>query len=153
APPSTSDGAPLPGEEVLLDGNVEAGDSPYFALGTFDVSPDGTLLAYSVDFAGDEPFTLRFQDLRTGPVLPAEVPNVFDGSPWSAATSTVFYLTVDEAWRPHRGWRHRLGGSMDGGEGNALVYEETDERFWVGVGLSRSDRYVIIDSHSKVTSE
>jgi len=179
APPSTSDGAPLPGEEVLLDGNVEAGDSPYFALGTFDVSPDGNLLAYSVDFAGDERFTLRFKDLRTGEVLPDKVPNVFYGSAWAADNATVFYLTVDDAWRPHRVWRHRLGGgSADGREengpeaegregngrggddregnsrgGDVLVYEETDERFWVGVGLSRSDRYVIIDSHSKVTSE
>ena len=66
--------APLPGEEVLLDGNVEAGDSEFFALGTFDVSPDGDLLAYSVDLAGDERFTLRVKDLRTGEVLPDEVP-------------------------------------------------------------------------------
>src|SRR5262252_3804074 len=41
APPGTDDGAPLPGEEVLLDGNEVAGDSPFFSLGAFRVSPDG----------------------------------------------------------------------------------------------------------------
>jgi len=47
APPAIGDGAPLPGEEILLDGNELAGDSPFFSLGAFDVSPDGNLLAYS----------------------------------------------------------------------------------------------------------
>src|SRR3954454_4024462 len=57
-PPSTVDGTALDGEKVLLDSNVEAGDSEFFALGTYDVSPDGHRLAYSVDLAGDERFTL-----------------------------------------------------------------------------------------------
>src|SRR3954454_6732791 len=34
-------------EQVLIDGNELAGDSPYFALGVADVSPDHSLLAYS----------------------------------------------------------------------------------------------------------
>jgi oligopeptidase B len=150
APPSTEDGSPLPGEEVLLDGNVEAGDSEFFALGTFDVSPDGTLLAYSVDLTGDERFTLRFKELRTGEVLPDEVTNVFYGSAWAADNGTLFYLTIDDAWRPHRVWRHRIGSSR---EADVLVLDEPDERFWVGIGLSRSDAYIVIDVHSKVTSE
>src|SRR5215469_12050142 len=65
-PPSTEDGTPLPGEEVLLDGNEIAGDSPFFSLGAYSVSPDGRLLAYSTDFAGNERFTLRIKDLVTG---------------------------------------------------------------------------------------
>jgi oligopeptidase B len=34
-----------------------------------------------------------------------------------------------------------------------IVFEETDERFGVGVGLSRSERYLMIGSSSKLTSE
>jgi oligopeptidase B len=149
-PPSTEDGTPLPGEQVLLDGNVEAGDSEFFALGTLDVSPDGALMAYSVDLAGDERFTLRVKDLRTGEVLPDEVRNVFYGSAWSLDSSTLFYLTVDDSWRPHRVWRHTIGTDP---AGDTLVLEEADERFWVGVGLTRSERYIMIGSRSKVTSE
>jgi oligopeptidase B len=150
APPAASDGAALPGEEVLLDENAEAGDSAFFALGTFDVSPDGHLLAYSVDLAGDERFTLHVKDLRTGEVLPDTVSNVFYGSAWSRDGSTLFYLTVDEAWRPHRVWRHQLGSDPSG---DAIVLEERDERFWVGVRLSRSKEFVVIDVKSKLTSE
>jgi len=149
-PPSTEDGRPLDGEEILLDENVLADGHEFFALGTFDVSPDGRRLAYAVDFAGDERFTLHVKDLVTGEVLADQVPNVFYGSAWSADGSTLFYLTVDEAWRPHRVWRHVVGTPA---AEDQIVHQEDDERFWVGVGLTRSERFVVIDIHSKVTSE
>ncbi|HET8684849.1 MAG TPA: S9 family peptidase [Micromonosporaceae bacterium] len=149
-PPATADGGPLDGEEVLLDGNQLAEGHEFFSLGTFDVSPDGRWLAYSVDFSGDERFTLHVKDLATGTVLPDEVPNVFHGSAWSADASTLFYLTVDDAWRPYRVWRHLVGSPTSTDE---MVYEERDERFWVGVSLTRSEKFIVIDVHSKVTSE
>ena len=108
-PPAT-DGE-IPGEEVMLDGNEVAGDSEFFSLGTVDVSPDGRLLAYSVDLKGDERFTLRIKDLRTGELLPDELPEVHYGSAWSADGSTIFYTKVDDAWRPYQVWRHALGAT------------------------------------------
>jgi oligopeptidase B len=149
-PPSTADGAPLAGEEVLLDGNELAADKKFFALGTFDVSPDGRWLTYSTDFDGDERFTLRVKDLLTGEALGDEIPNTFYGSAWSADGSTLFYITVDEAWRPNRVWRHVRGTPTAEDE---IVYEEPDERFWVGVDLTRSEKFIVIDVHSKITSE
>jgi oligopeptidase B len=149
APPVAVDGAPLPGEEILLDGNELAEGHDFFALGAREVSPDNNLLAYSTDFSGDERFTLRIKDLRTGELLPDEITGTFYGAAWATDNSTLFYLTVDDAWRPHKVWRHELGstGPAD------LVFEEPDERFWIGVGLTRSEKYIIIDIHSKVTSE
>jgi len=149
-PPATGDGAPLPGEEVLLDGNELAEGKEFFALGTFDVSPAGDRLAYSVDFSGDERFVLKVKDLRTGEVLADEVPDAFYGSAWSLDGSTLFYITVDEAWRPHKVWRHIVG--QPAGD-DVVVYEEADERFWVGVELTRSEKFIVIDANSKVTSE
>ncbi|MGA5304224.1 S9 family peptidase [Nucisporomicrobium flavum] len=149
-PPSTGDGAPLPGEEVLLDGNELAEGKKFFALGTFDITPDGTRLAYSVDFDGDERFTLKVKDLRTGETLADEVPGTFYGSAWSADGSTLFYITVDDAWRPHRVWRHTVGQPA---ADDVVVYEEADERFWVGVELTRSEKFIVIDANSKITSE
>ncbi|WP_422673925.1 S9 family peptidase [Bailinhaonella thermotolerans] len=149
-PPQPGDGGPLPGEQVLLDGNELAGDSPFLSLGTFDVSPDGRLLAYSTDFEGSERFTIRFKDLETGELLPDEIPGVFYGGTWSADCSTFFYTKIDEAWRPYQIHRHVLGTPT---ADDVLVYEETDERFWIGVGLTRSERYLVIHSSSKITSE
>jgi oligopeptidase B len=144
-PPTDAD---KPGEEVLLDGNELAEGKDFFALGTFDVSPDGNWLAYSTDFDGDERFTLRVKNLVTGEVLTDEVTDVFYGSAWSADGSTLFYITVDEAWRPYRVWRHTVGTTE-----NTLIYEEPDERFWVGVDLTRSEKFIVIDTQSKITSE
>jgi oligopeptidase B len=150
APPGTGAGAPLPGEEVLLDSNELAGDSPFFSLGALDVSPDGRLLAYSTDFAGDERFTLRIKDLVTGETAPDEIPGTFYGCAWSADGSALFYVTVDEAWRPYRVWRHRVGTPA---AADVIVIEEADQRFSVGVGLTRSQRYVTIWISSPLTSE
>jgi oligopeptidase B len=149
-PPTTGDGAPLDGEEVLLDGNALAEGHEFFSLGTFDVSPDGKWLAYSADFAGDERFTLRVKDLDTGEVLADELPGVFYGSAWSADGSTLFYLTVDDAWRPCKVWRHTVGTAKDA---DVAIFTEPDERYWVGVELSRSEKFIMIDVHSKLTSE
>ena len=149
-PPETSDGAPPAGEEVVLDENVLAGEEAFLALGAYDISPDDRLLAYSTDFAGDERFTLRIRDLSTGEDLADEVPNTSYGTAWSADATELFYLTVDDAWRPHRVWRHTVGTPATS---DTLVFEEPDERFWVGVGLSRSEAYVIIQASSKTTSE
>ncbi len=150
APPVSADGAPLDGEEVLLDGNLLADGHDFFALGAFDVSPDGRWLAYSTDFSGDERFTLRIKDLSTGEVLPDEVPGTFYGTAWSADAAILFYVTVDDAWRPNRVWRHAVGTPSSE---DVVVHQEDDERFWVGVELTRSERFVVIDVHSKITSE
>ncbi|MFI7426197.1 S9 family peptidase [Micromonospora sp. NPDC049836] len=149
-PPISADGAPLDGEEVLLDGNRLAEGHDFFALGAFDVSPDGRWLAYSTDHAGDERFTLRIKDLSTGEVLPDEIPDTFYGTAWSTDASTLFYVTVDDAWRPNRVWRHAVGTPSSE---DVVVHQEDDERFWVGVELTRSERFVVIDIHSKITSE
>ena len=145
-PPATD--GDIAGEEVMLDGNEVAGDSEFFSLGTVDVSPDGRLLAYSVDLKGDERFTLRIKDLDTGDLLPDELPEVHYGSAWSADGTTIFYTKVDDAWRPHQVWRHALGATDD-----VLVMEEPDERFWVGVDLTRNEQAIMIALGSKLTSE
>jgi oligopeptidase B len=149
-PPRLEAGESLPGEEILLDGNELAGDSDFFSVGTSAVSPDGTLLAYSVNFTGDERFTLKVKDLTTGETLSDEIPGIFYGGAWSADGTTFFYTTVDDAWRPNQVHRHTIGTAA---EDDVLVHEENDERFWVGIGLSRSERYLVLSAGSKITTE
>ncbi|GAA3785888.1 S9 family peptidase [Sphaerisporangium flaviroseum] len=149
-PPELKPGEPLEGEQILLDGNELAGDSPFFAIGTSAVSPDGTRLAYSTDFSGNERFTLRFKNLESGEILSDEISGIFYGGTWSADGSAFFYTTIDEAWRPYRVYRHLVGTDA---QDDVLVYEESDERFWVGIGLTRSERYLVLSVGSKITSE
>ena len=148
-PPVLEENTEIPGEQVLLDSNAEAEGHEFFALGAARVSPDQNLLAYSVDTVGDERYTLRFKDLRTGECLPDEIADVAAGGSWAADNRTVYYLTLDAAHRPDKVWRYRLGSR----EPSELVYHEPDERFWLGVGLTRSQAYVVIAAGSSVTSE
>jgi oligopeptidase B len=136
--------------EVVLDENPLAGDSGYFALGGFEVSPDGRTLAYSVDFNGSERYELRFRDLATGTDLPDVVENVTYGLAWADDCRTCFYVRPDESVRPFEVWRHVLGTPASADE---LVWREDDERFFVDLERTRSGQYVFIGCHSKRTSE
>ena len=149
-PPLAEQGQPLDGEEVLLDDNELAAGAGFFALGAFQPSPDWRWLAYSADFSGDERFTIRIKDLATGEPLPDEIPGAFYGCAWSLDGSALFYLTVDDAWRPYRVWRHRVGSPA---EQDVVVFEEADRRFHISVGSTRSERFVVIRSASVLTSE
>jgi oligopeptidase B len=137
-------------EVVLLDENERARGSDYFALGVFDISPDSSRLAYAVDQTGAERYILRFRDLATGVDLDGEITNVYYSSAWSADGTTLFYTRPDEAVRPWQVWRHAVGRPA---EEDVLVFQEDDERFFVQVGLTRSERYVVITTSSKLTSE
>jgi len=148
-PALDGDGAPA-GEQVLLDENAEAAGHDFFALGASDVSPDGRLLAYSVDVTGDERFHLRVRDIDSGQTLDDAVTGIGSGVAWSLHGTHVFYPRLDEAWRPHEIWRHEVGRPA---EEDVLVLHEPDERFSVGVGTSRDDRWVVIGIASKTTSE
>ncbi|OZE38387.1 MULTISPECIES: S9 family peptidase [unclassified Rhodococcus (in: high G+C Gram-positive bacteria)] len=147
-PPTLSSDVDVPGEQVLLDANVEAEGHDFFSLGAFSISLDGTLLAYSTDTEGDERYTLRFKNLETGELLADTIENVAPGATWTADATHVFYLTVDESWRPDTVWRHTLGKS-----GDVKVFHEPDESYWVGFGSTRSEKYLMIWVGSKITSE
>ncbi|MFN8195076.1 MAG: S9 family peptidase [Nocardioidaceae bacterium] len=140
----------LPGEQVLLDLNELAEGHDFFSLGGSSVSIDGNLLAYGTDTTGDERYTVRIKDLRTGELLGDELTGVMGGVTWSPDGREVFYTTLDETWRPDRVWRHRLG---DAQADDVLVFTEPDARFWVGVGRSRTDRFLVVAAGSKTTTE
>lgn len=148
-PPTFDEHTKIPGEQVLLDENVEAEGHDFFSLGAASVSPDGNVLAYSVDVVGDERYTLRFKDLRTFEQYPDEIVGIGAGATWATDNRTVYYTTLDAAWRPDAVWRHRLASGLPAEK----VYHEPDERFWLAVGRTRSDAYVLIVSGSAVTSE
>jgi oligopeptidase B len=149
-PPRLDAETEVPGEQVLLDLNELAEGHDFFSLGSAAVSPDGNLLAFSIDTVGDERYLLQVKDLRTGELLPDQVPDTVGSAVWDLAGSVLFYLTVDEAWRPHKVWRHTLDTDP---AGDVVVFHEPDERFWVSVGRTRSDKLVMIGAASKTSTE
>ncbi len=150
-PPDLPPGGAPDGEQVLLDCNDLADGYDFFSLGAFSVSLDESTLAYAIDVVGDERYTIRLRPLGSGEQLPDEIPNTLHGATWSSDGSHLFYCTVDDAWRPEKVWRHRVG--TPGTDLDVCVFHESDEKFWVTVDRTTSDRFIVIQSGSRVTSE
>ena len=138
---------PAAQEEVLLDLNQLAEGKPFLQLGALEVSPDAALLAYSLDETGALDYTLRVRDLASGTDLPLAIEKT-EGAVWGNDSRTLYYLSKDEPRRTHRLWRHRLG--QDGAD--ELVFEEPDELFWLDLGKTRDDRWLVLSSASKDTT-
>ncbi|MCJ1715959.1 S9 family peptidase [Curtobacterium sp. VKM Ac-2922] len=149
-PTLDEDTTTLPGEQVVLDGNALAEGHDFFSLGSYDITDDGTRLVYGVDVAGDERYTLHVRDLTTGDDLADVVENTGAGATFDPSGRYVFYPTVDDSWRPDRIWRHTVGTPASA---DVVVFEEPDDRYWVGVGVTRSSQYIVIELGSKITSE
>ncbi|HSU26091.1 MAG TPA: hypothetical protein VLI65_08925, partial [Pyrinomonadaceae bacterium] len=134
--------------EVLLDQNEMAKGFKYFAIGAFDVSDDGNLLAYSTDTTGYRQYTLQIKDLRTGKILPDKIERVTSNE-WSNDGKYLFVGQEDPvSKRSDKVWRHTIGSDK-----NDLVFEEKDVLFNVGVGRSRDKKMLFIGSGAKTMDE
>ena len=135
-------------EQVTLDLNALAEGQKFMSLGSYAVSDDGNLLAYSTDTVGFRQYTLYVKDLRTGDVK-EKVAEKVGSVAWAADDRTLFYTVEEESTkRQYQVYRHELGTTA-----HDLVYEEKDEAFNVGVGRTRSLRYVLMSLGSHTTSE
>ncbi len=112
-------------EQVLLDLNELAKGHAFYSVAVRKVSDDGNLLAYTSDTKGFRVYTLRVKDLRTGQLLPDTLTKV-NSVVWAADNNTLFYVTEDEAKRPYRLYRHKLGDCQ---EQDTLLHEEKDELY------------------------
>ncbi len=136
-------------ETILLDGDAEAAGG-YFALGGAAHSPDHALLAWSADTAGAELYTIRVRRLADGVDLDDAVREAEGAAVWAADARSFFYVARDADHRPSRVFRHVLGTDQSA---DALVYEEPDPGFFVGIGATRSRAFLVIDCHGHTTSE
>ena len=137
-------------ETITIDVNELAKGQPFMSLGAYDPSDDGNLLAYSTDNTGFRQYKLRVRDLRTGKdseVIADKVGSIA----WANDNKTLFYTVEEEKTkRQYRLYRHVVGAEAGKDE---LVYEEKDERFNIGVGKSRSGKYIGLQIGSHTTSE
>jgi oligopeptidase B len=136
-------------EEVILNVEQLAQGHPALDIGEFELSPDGRLLAYTVDERGDLDHRLRIRRLddgnggRAGTHLRWQVRGCA-GVAWAEDGEHLFYILQDDARRPFQLWRHRLKG----GEPDVLIWEERDERFSLDIGTTRDRQWLMATSAS-----
>jgi oligopeptidase B len=137
-------------EDVLLDGNAMAQGHSFFQIGDTEVSPDGTLLAYTEDDVGRRQYTLHIKNLKTGKTLSDRVENVQPDFVWSADNRSLVYVEKDPVTLLSvRVRKHQLGAAQP----DPLVYEEKDHSYYMGVRKSRSEKFLFIDLRSTQQSE
>ncbi len=148
--------APESPEEILLDQNILAEGTTFCSISAFSVSPDGNKLAYSVDLAGDEVYTIYLKDLVTDTNYPEAIPFVYgsvyvrSGVEWANDSETIFYAGLDEAKRSYKFYQHKVGTET---REDVLIYQEDDEVFSIYFSKTRDDAYILIDLHSTLTTE
>ncbi|MCD9029365.1 S9 family peptidase [Luteimonas sp. BDR2-5] len=139
------------GEQVLLDVNILADGKDYYAVGNWEVSPDNRILAYADDTNGRRQYTIRFLDLQTGEIFPETIAGVSSNLVWADDNRTLFYVENDpDTLLTVRVKKHVLGTPV---ADDALVYEEGDDSFYMGIGRTRDDRFIVIGVSSTVSSE
>ena len=149
-PPDIDPAATLPGEQVILDENVEAGDHEFLSVGVLALSPDETLVAVGTDFEGNERHHVTIRPLADQAPISDELFDVAYGFAWANDSRHFFYTRVDDAMRPWQLWRHELETPSSN---DVLVYQEDDAQYTVSVGRSRDDRVIVVMLNSSMTSE
>ncbi|HWW65473.1 MAG TPA: S9 family peptidase [Sphingomonadaceae bacterium] len=137
-------------DQIVLDEPAEAEGKDYFRLQVLEVSPDGRLLAWSADENGAERFTLRIRDLATGKDIETVSALTNGRAVWAADSRSLVYTEVNENWRTYRARHHRLGADP---AGDAILYEEADAGFNVGVGRTQDREWIILSTGDHETSE
>lgn len=135
-------------EHVLLDGDAEAADCSYFRLVGAEHSRDHRLVACAVDYSGAEECSLRVRDVDHDTWLDISIERVQGDLAWAADSRHLFYTVLDDEHRPR--WVHRR--DIVTGD-DAVVYEEADPGFFVGVDTTESGRFVVIGSRDPDTTE
>ena len=139
-------------EEVYFDGDLEKkkSGSEYFGVGTVSTSYCDNFIAYSLDLKGSEYYTIYLRDLRTGKNEKDVIENTSGSVTWALNNKSFFYSKLDQYHRPRQIFKHVLGTSTDQDQ---LIFEEKDETFTCGIGITSDEKYFIIGTSDHITTE
>ena len=141
-------GAPTGDEEILLDGDAQAADFDYLDFGNVDHSPDHRYLAYGVDTRGSEYYEIHIKDLQTGAIIATLTDESTGNFAWANDSETLFWVWRDDNGRSKRVYRQGRGDTEA-----TLIFEEEDDGFFVNVGRSDGDSFIVVATAGHTTSE
>ncbi len=148
--PVGPDGEPAGAAECILDEPALAAGHDYFRLGALAVSPDGRILAFATDSDGSERYTLKFRDLTTGETLDDTIPGMLSSLAWTADSRGILYGLANAQWRTDHARLHWLGSDP---ADDIVLLHEADEGFRIDVGITQSERFIVLSTGDHETSE
>jgi oligopeptidase B len=137
-------------DQLILDETALAEGHEYFRLGAMSVSPDGRYLAYAIDNDGSERFEARIKDLFSGELLPEVIPGTLSTLVWTSDNKGLLYGLANDNWRTDNARLHWLGTPV---ESDVELFHEEDEGFRVSIGLTSSEKWIVLATGDHVTTE
>jgi oligopeptidase B len=137
-------------EEILIDENKLAQDRDYCNVKGIKISPDHKLIAYAVDYKGNEEYEIKIKNIKQDKLLNDYIPNTFGKLVWHENNEGFFYIPTGENWRAKKVLFHKLGTNY---EKDILVYEEKDITFSVNIYKSNSKKHLVIVSGNNEENE
>jgi oligopeptidase B len=138
-------------EEIIINVPELSADKAYYRVGTFDVSPDNTLLAFTADTMGRRQYSIYVKDLTSGNINPTGIQYASGDVEWAADGQTIFFTTIDPVTLRYD---HVRKYNTIVAQQPEVVYYETDETFYnMNVSKTKDGKYLIIRCSSTVTNE
>jgi len=145
---SLQNGATQEKQEIILAANQLAQGMPFFSMGGTAISENNQYLAYATDSLGRRIYTIEVLDMVSGLKLSDQLKGVNPDMVWGNDHHSLYYVLKDaETLLGHRVYRHRLGTLQSNDE---LIYEETDNNFYIELGKTR-DAGLITIAHEHST--
>ncbi|KNE59725.1 hypothetical protein AMAG_18412 [Allomyces macrogynus ATCC 38327] len=144
-------------EEVYLDENElaampEYADGAYFRVGFLRHSPCGRFIAFGIDGAGNERFTIYFKDLHRHVLLPDRLHDCWENFEFSHDGKWGFYLALDSTERAFQVRRHRLGDT-DPSAHDQVHYQEDDDMYFLTLAKTCNSQFLLVHTGAQITSE
>ncbi len=142
-------------EEIILDENVLADGTNYFALEFLRVSPDHAWCVFGIDTTGDERLSVFVKELARDTTTLLPVPGAIADAAWANDNETFLAVRLDDRNRPFALVRHRLG-SASGSQrsiSEEVIFEERDDAFRLRLTRTESGQFLILTSWAHDTTE
>ena len=99
---------------------------------------------------GSEYYTIYVRDIVTGKFVTEKIEDTSGSISFSLDDKYIFYSKLDKHHRPKKIFRHKIGTAV---KEDALIFEEKNEAFTVGIGLSSDEKYFFITTSDHNSSE
>ncbi|MDG1858745.1 MAG: S9 family peptidase, partial [Emcibacteraceae bacterium] len=137
-------------QEILFDENKMAEGEGYFSLGSYSVSTNNSIAAFSTDTVSRRLYTIEFKSLAGDKNYSDKLIETQGNPVWANDNEHVFYIRKDtQTLLGQEVYRHKLG--TDQSE-DVLVYREDDETFYTSLSKSRDGSVIMIFHSSTMTS-
>ncbi len=129
-------------EEIILDVNELAKGHKYTKISRLAISPDQKLLAFGVDYEGNERFTIKVLDLTNKQYFDDKIDSTIGGIVWHEKLNGIFYTPVDENWRPTKVMFHKIAAK----DPDLLIWEEKNPLYRLSIQATSSKKYLLIQT-------